>query len=43
VVVDREEIQVTLANDEPDVGRTHELGDRLDHQPSRVRVAGLGR
>lgn len=35
--------QVTFANDEPDIGRTHELGDRLDPQPRRVRVAGLGR
>ena len=34
MVVEREETQVTLTNDEPDIARTHELGDRLDRQPA---------
>ncbi len=33
VVVDREEDDVSLADDRPDVGLVEELGDRLDGEP----------
>jgi hypothetical protein len=39
VVLDSEETDVILANDEPDIDRTHELGDRLESQAQ----AGSGR
>ena len=42
MVVDREEDEVSLADDEPDVVGTHVLGDRRDRQTSPAEHLGQG-
>jgi len=42
VVVDREEDNVSLADDRPDVGLVEELGDRLDGEPIHSGDPGQG-